>query len=47
MLSVIGNCLVNGDQLMRYGIAFLPYSRLKRPAMNVRHDVHLALMFQK
>src|SRR5688572_6859435 len=47
MLPVVGNGLVNGNQLVRYGIAFLPYSGLKRPAMDVRHDVHLALMFEK
>jgi hypothetical protein len=45
VLSVIRDGLMNGNQLVRYGIALLPYSGLKRPAMDVRHDVHLALMF--
>ena len=47
VLFVRADGFVDGDQLMRDRITFLPDSHLERTAMNILDDVNLALVLRK
>src|SRR5262245_35858351 len=47
VLFVGTDCFVDGNQLMRDRISFLPHPQLVWTAMDVFHDMNLTLMFQK